>query len=125
MAEQVTAIKSRVGYDYVIIGGGTAGSIVAARLSQKCTVLLLERGNSVSWCNPLISDPKNWTLVDRDPSLEWGYESVPQKHMNNRIIRIPRAKALGGCQVSVILAIAHCKNNHSKLFRSSARVRFS
>ena len=102
---QTAVFKSPVVYDYIVIGGGSAGSIVASRLSQEYTVLLLERGNCISWCNPLISNPQNWALVTRQESLEWGYRSVPQKHMDNRTIAIPRAKALGGCQVSLILML--------------------
>lgn len=95
-----TVIKSISSFDYIIIGGGAAGPILAARLSNaNFNVLLLERGNCVSWCNKLISDPKNWALVASVPSLEWGYESVPQPNLDNRIISIPRAKVLGGCQV--------------------------
>ena len=94
-------LKSEVVYDYIIVGGGAAGSIVAARLSNAgYTVLILERGGSVSWSNEVVSDPKNWTLVAEIPSLEWGYQSVPQTHMNDRVIAMERAKALGGCQVN-------------------------
>ena len=95
-----TILESSISFDYIVVGGGTTGSIVASKLSKEHSVLLLERGNNVSWCNPLISNPKNWAAVKSVESLEWGYESVPQKHMNNRVISVARAKALGGCQVS-------------------------
>ena len=100
MSKPTVTIKCAFPYDYIVIGGGAAGSIVAARLSNSnFNVLLLERGNSVSWCSQLISDPKNWALVADVPSLEWGYQSVPQTHLNNRVIPVHRAKVLGGCQV--------------------------
>ena len=94
-------LESEVVYDYIIVGGGAAGSIVAATLSNAgYTVLILERGGSVSWTNPIVSDPKNWVLVQDFSSLEWGDQSVPQTHMNNRVISIARAKGLGGSQVN-------------------------
>ena len=97
-----SVLVSELTYDYIIVGGGAAGSIVAARLSNAgYTVLILERGGCVSWTNQIVSDPKNWRLVQTLPDLEWGDQSVPQTHMNDRIISIGRAKALGGCQVNV------------------------
>ena len=54
--------------------------------------------------NPTVSDPKNWTLVETElPDLEWGDQSVPQTHMNDRVISIGRVKALGGSQVNFFL----------------------
>ena len=41
----------------------------------------------------------NPALVSDIPSVEWGYESIPQKHLKDRIIKLSAAKALGGCQV--------------------------
>ena len=95
-------LKSQVVYDYIIVGSGAAGPIVAARLSNAgYTVLILERGGCVSWSHEVVSDPKNWVLVAQIPSLEWGYQSMPQAHMNDRVIAMERAKALGGCQVNL------------------------
>lgn len=93
-------IKCLDTFDYIIVGAGAAGAIVASRLSEaNFKVLLLERGNCFSWFNKRISDPTQWALVPQDKAIDWNYKSVEQTHLNKRVIEIPRAKALGGCQV--------------------------
>ena len=72
-----SVLVSELTYDYIIVGGGVAGSIVAGRLSNAgYTVLILERGGRVSWTNQIVSDPKNWKLVETLPDLEWGDQSL-------------------------------------------------
>jgi choline oxidase len=82
-------------FDYIIVGGGSAGSIIAARLSenQKYTVLLLEAGGSDA------GDPKALLmsrLEDQDASYDWGYDAETVAGSHNAIA-YARAKMLGGC----------------------------
>ena len=82
--------------DYIIIGGGAAGALLANRLSSapENKVLLLEAGGRP--VNPLIKIPLVAGLLYHWPGLNWGYETTPQKHMNDRAIVWPRGKVLGG-----------------------------
>ncbi|WP_127143983.1 GMC family oxidoreductase [Pelagibacterium montanilacus] len=81
-------------YDYVIAGGGSAGCVLAARLSETgAEVLLLEAGYGDS--HPLIHVPAGFTKLS-GPRVNWGYRTVPQKHLNNREMWYPQGKTLGG-----------------------------
>ncbi|KAI0709492.1 GMC oxidoreductase [Earliella scabrosa] len=84
-------------YDYIIVGGGTAGLPVAVRLSEdpSVTVAVIEAGDwhaTVDGIN--IPGMAGQTLMK--PELDWAFMSVPQKYANNRPIYQPRGKGLGG-----------------------------
>lgn len=84
-----------VHFDYIVVGGGSAGSIVAARLAEnpKHTVLLLEAGASD------VNDPRALLmsrLEDQDETYDWGYEAQTVAG-SNQAIAYARAKMLGGC----------------------------
>ncbi|MEX1027815.1 MAG: GMC family oxidoreductase N-terminal domain-containing protein, partial [Candidatus Paceibacterota bacterium] len=83
-------------YDYIIVGAGSAGCVIAARLSEDpdVEVLLLEAGGSDAHAD--VDDPARWPRLLRS-ERSWGYETVPLRHCNNRIDRVPRGKMLGGC----------------------------
>jgi len=81
-------------YDYVIAGGGWAGCVLAARLSEGgAKVLLLEAGYPDS--HPFIHVPAGFTKLS-GPRVNWGYRTVPQKHLDNREMWYPQGKTLGG-----------------------------
>jgi choline dehydrogenase len=82
-------------FDYVVIGAGSAGCVVANRLTEdrQTTVLLLEAGNPDT--KPEIKIPLECTkLVGSD--VDWGYLSEPEPYLNNRQILCSRGKVLGG-----------------------------
>lgn len=82
-------------YDYIVIGAGSAGCVVANRLTEEpeTTVLLLEAGNPDT--KPEIHIPAE-CLKLLGSEVDWGYFSEPEPYMNNRTIFCPRGKVLGG-----------------------------
>ena len=82
-------------YDYIIVGGGSAGCVLANRLSAdpSINVLLLEAGGS-DW-NPLFRMPAGFAKMTRGVA-SWGWSTVPQKHLNGRVIWYTQAKVIGG-----------------------------
>jgi choline dehydrogenase len=82
-------------YDYIIIGAGSAGCVLANRLTadSETTVLLLEAGNPDT--KPEIQSPSA-TLSLLGSEVDWGYFSEPEPYLNNRKIYCPRGKVLGG-----------------------------
>lgn len=98
--------------DYLIVGAGTAGCVLAARLSEDpaVTVTLVEAGGSDS--NPAIWE----TDIDSQRSLwapdakeNWGYRTVPQPGLQGRVIPIARGKVVGGC--SAVNAMIYIRGN--------------
>ena len=83
------------GYDFIIIGGGSAGSVIAARLSENpdAQVLLLEAGGSDR--HPFYHLPVGFAKMTKGIG-SWGWETVPQRHMRNKVFRYTQAKVIGG-----------------------------
>ena len=83
-------------YDYVIVGAGSAGCVLAARLSEdpSVRVCLLEAGGPDT--SPLIHCPGGLAAMVRVKHLNWGFETVPQPGLNGRRGYQPRGRVLGG-----------------------------
>jgi len=83
-------------YDYLVLGGGSAGSVIASRLSENpgVTVALVEAGGGGnSW---VVNTPIAGALMVPSRLNNWAFQTVPQKALNGRIGYQPRGRALGG-----------------------------
>ncbi|MGB1807797.1 MAG: GMC family oxidoreductase N-terminal domain-containing protein, partial [Porticoccaceae bacterium] len=83
-------------YDYIVVGAGSAGAIVASRLSEDadCTVLLVEYGGSDA--SVFIRMPSALGIPMNSNKYNWGFESAPEPYLNNRRMNCPRGKVMGG-----------------------------
>ena len=83
-------------FDYIIVGAGSAGCLLANRLSQSPNnrVLLVEAGDNKQHKN--IKIPAAFSKLFRT-RYDWNYDTIPQEHMHNRKMYQPRGKVVGGC----------------------------
>jgi choline dehydrogenase len=97
-------------YDFIVTGAGSAGCVVAARLSEsgRYRVLLLEAGPPDT--NPWIHIPLGFAKTYINPTVNWKFESQPQPQLANRKLYIPRGKTLGGS--SSINGMVYMRGHH-------------
>jgi choline dehydrogenase len=83
-------------FDYVIVGAGSAGAVLAHRLSADAalSVCLIEAGPADT--SPLINVPLGVMWLSKDPKHNWLFKSAPQEGLGGREVSVPRGKVLGG-----------------------------
>ena|SRR5579859_6729599 len=85
-------------YDYIVVGGGTAGCLIASRSANALpdkTILVLEAGKDQA-SYPHVAIPGHYLQFLTSEDMSFTAASIPQPHLGNRQITIPRAKVVGG-----------------------------
>ncbi|MBU2533449.1 MAG: GMC family oxidoreductase N-terminal domain-containing protein, partial [Alphaproteobacteria bacterium] len=84
-------------YDYIIVGGGTAGCLLANRLSADAdvSVALLEAGGRDNYI--WVHIPVGYLYCHGNPRVDWGFKTAPEPGLNGRSLNYPRGKVMGGC----------------------------
>ena len=89
-------MTNAAGFDYIIVGAGSAGCVLANRISEdpSARVLLLEAGGSDR--HPYVQIPLGIGKLQRRKMFDWGYQSEPEPNLNGRQLEVVRGKVLGG-----------------------------
>jgi pyridoxine 4-oxidase len=104
-------------FDYLIIGSGTAGCVLAGRLSEDASlgIGLVEAGGPAR--HPWAADPARWFQL-QNTEIDWAYRTAPQRHTAGRVHEWARGRVVGGS--TVINAMAHVRGHPSDFDRWAA-----
>ena len=96
MIERASARMDGETFDYIIVGAGSAGCVLASRLTEdgRSSVLVLEYGGSDR--SIFIQMPAALSIPMNSKTYNWGYRSEPEPHLGGRRLACPRGKVLGG-----------------------------
>ncbi|KAF3275528.1 hypothetical protein TWF970_006700 [Orbilia oligospora] len=108
VAFAVCVASQATSFDYIIAGGGTAGLVLAARLTENpdITVAVIEAGENRLGDLTILA-PGLLTALYTDPNYDWDFHTVPQTNVNNKVYAQPRGKVLGGSSAINFLFWTH------------------